>query len=179
LGDFCFYMGDLNYRLKSSFTELNNTNVRDLAISWIPTKDQLVEAMSEGYYPGYAEMPITFIPSYKMSTNEESYVNKKDQAPSYCDRCLFKNNLLMEYTSDFYRCIHNCHGSDHRPVQLGITLKNFGQPRFQDLARLVNTDVPRQGYGELTVKMVSISNFDFSKSFILSKFIIPTITDAT
>lgn len=37
--DFCFFLGDLNYRLKTSFTELNNANVRDLAVSWIPTKD--------------------------------------------------------------------------------------------------------------------------------------------
>ena len=36
VGDFNFYMGDLNYRLKTSFSELNNTNVRQVAISWIP-----------------------------------------------------------------------------------------------------------------------------------------------
>ena len=76
--DHCFFIGDLNYRLKTSFTELNNTNVRDLAVRWIPTKDQLIEALEEGHYPGYSEMPISFIPSYKMATGEESYVNKKD-----------------------------------------------------------------------------------------------------
>ena len=61
-------------------------------------------------------MPITFIPSYKMSTSEESYVNKKDQAPSYCDRVLFKKNSTHKHTSDFYICNHNAYGSDHRPV---------------------------------------------------------------
>ena len=53
--DYCFYIGDLNYRLKTTFTYLNNTNVRDAAIQMIPTEDQLVEARDEGYYPGYVE----------------------------------------------------------------------------------------------------------------------------
>ena len=52
--------------------------------------DQLVEARAEGHYPGYVEQPITFLPSYKMSSTELVYINKKEQAPSYCDRCLFK-----------------------------------------------------------------------------------------
>ncbi len=82
----------------------------------VKSHDQLIEAMAEGYYPGYAESEIDFIPSYKMSTEEESYVNKRDQAPSYCDRCLFKNNLPMKHSVDLYRCMHNVLGSDHRPV---------------------------------------------------------------
>lgn len=44
LGDYCFYLGDLNYRLKTCFDDLNNTNVDSEAISLIPTHDQLVEA---------------------------------------------------------------------------------------------------------------------------------------
>ena len=55
VADYCFYIGDLNYRLKTTFTELNNTNVRDAAIPMIPTGDQLKEAQDEGYYPGYVE----------------------------------------------------------------------------------------------------------------------------
>ena len=55
IADYSFYIGDLNYRLKTSFTELNNTNVRDAAIPMIPTGDQLMEALGEGYYPGYEE----------------------------------------------------------------------------------------------------------------------------
>ena len=59
----------------------------------IPTHDQLVEAQEQGYYPGYCEQPITFLPSYKISTSDDQYVNKKDQSPSYCDRVLFKNSM--------------------------------------------------------------------------------------
>ena len=39
VADYCFYIGDLNYRLKTTFTELNNTNVREAAIPMIPTGD--------------------------------------------------------------------------------------------------------------------------------------------
>ena len=55
IADFNFYIGDLNYRLKTTFTDLNNTNVREAAIPMIPTGDQLMEALDEGYYPGYVE----------------------------------------------------------------------------------------------------------------------------
>ena len=42
LGDINVFMGDLNYRLNSSFTEM--TNVQEQAISMIPTHDQLTIA---------------------------------------------------------------------------------------------------------------------------------------
>lgn len=113
-----------------------------------------------------------------MSTDEESYVNKNDQAPSYCDRCLFKNNLSVSHSVDVYKCMHEVYGSDHRPVQLGITLKDVLKPRFQDLNKLLNKSVPRQGYGELCIKLVELSQIDFSKSFTLRKLVVPAVTDA-
>ena len=39
-------------------------------------------------------------------------------------------------------------------------------------------DNPRQGYGEIKIGLVSITEFDFSKSMILKKFVNPLITDA-
>ena len=122
VGDFNFYLGDMNYRLMTNFKDLNNTNVREYAVQMISSHDQLKLAQSLGYFPCYEEQPIDFLPTYKMSNKEELYVNKKDQAPSYCDRILFKNNLPVNWTSDFYRSLPHIHGSDHRPVQLGITL---------------------------------------------------------
>ena len=37
--DFCFFLGDLNYRLETTFADLNNTNVKEQAILMVPTKD--------------------------------------------------------------------------------------------------------------------------------------------
>ena len=104
------------------------------------------------------------------------YINKKEQAPSYCDRCLFKPNMPCNVRYNFYRCLHEMHGSDHRPVQLGLTLENFGQPQFQELHRLLDMESPRQGYGELKISMVSISEFNFNKSSALYKFVNPLFT---
>jgi len=117
----------------------------------IPTHDQLFEAIEEGYYPSYDEPKIDFQPTYKMSTSEHLYVNKNDQAPSYCDRALFKKTKPGVHNVDFYSCMHHIHGSDHRPVQLGVTLKKFGHPTFASLPRLLDMTTPRQGYGEIKI----------------------------
>lgn len=143
VGDFCFYFGDMNYRLKTTFQALDNSNVQQQAVGMIETHDQLIEAQQTGHYPGYQEHPIDFLPSYKLSNYERQvYVNKKDQAPSYCDRVLYRNNSTQETSVDFYRCLHDFFGSDHRPVQLGLTIKGFGQRQFAELPRLLNMDEP-------------------------------------
>ena len=45
----------MNYRMKTYFSELNNSNIRDVAVQRIHELDQLYEAFSEGFYPGYVE----------------------------------------------------------------------------------------------------------------------------
>jgi hypothetical protein len=47
----------------------------------------------ENKYPEYHEFDIKFMPTYKRNKYEEGYYNKKNQAPSYTDRILFKNNI--------------------------------------------------------------------------------------
>ena len=44
------------------------------------------------------------------------------------------------------------------------------------MSRILDMQNPRQGYGEITIQLVSITNLDFDKSFILKKFINPFIT---
>ena len=53
MAEFCFFLGDLNYRLETTFADLNNTNVKEQAILMVPTKDQLKISMSQGNYPNY------------------------------------------------------------------------------------------------------------------------------
>jgi hypothetical protein len=55
--------------------------------------------------------------------DDNNYKNKKSQAPSYCDRILFKNNTPYDYVVNFYTCNDFIFGSDHRPVYLSLTLK--------------------------------------------------------
>ena len=57
-------------------------------------------------------------PTYKLSMFEpEVYVNKNNQAPSYTDRVLYKDNTAGgELKPLTYEAYHDVLGSDHRPV---------------------------------------------------------------
>jgi hypothetical protein len=48
--------------------------------------------------------------------------NKKNQAPSYTDRVLFRNNTCQKHTANKYGIMEGMLGSDHRPVYLDTTL---------------------------------------------------------
>lgn len=56
------------------------------------------------------------MPSYKRNFDNNNYKNKKDQAPSYTDRILIKNNTCNTYETKYYKCLENVFGSDHRPI---------------------------------------------------------------
>ena len=74
-------------------------------------------------YPGYEEPKINFFPTYKRHEQDNTYINKKSQAPSYCDRILFKNNTSLPHVINYYGSNDSVFGSDHRPVVLSMTLK--------------------------------------------------------
>jgi hypothetical protein len=98
--------------------------------------DQLTISKRGGYhdniyslpkYPGYIEPKIEFQPTYKRNCDDNQYKNKKNQAPSYCDRILFRNNTSYNYNIKKYECGDNVFGSDHRPISMSIHLKtSFG-----------------------------------------------------
>ena len=106
----------------------------------VPKKDQLNISRGQGNYPNYVEPAINFLPSYKMSGEIDSYIDKKNQAPSYTDRVLYKNNSSLTAEAGHYKCLHNVFGSDHRPVQLSLTIKDFKQPDFANLQKLLARD---------------------------------------
>jgi len=87
-------------------------------------------------YPGYTECDIKFLPSYKRNRFDNEYFNKKNQAPSYTDRILMKNNTSQLVTVHEYACRDEVYGSDHRPVILDLTL-GLRAPRHLDLGRLL------------------------------------------
>ena len=125
---------------------------------------------SQGNFPNYQEPKIDFLPSYKMSSEVDQYINKKDQAPSYTDRVLYKNNSSLTIQENSYKCLHNVHGSDHRPVQLSISIKDFKQPDFAEIQKLMNRDKPNQGYGQLDIEMVDIKCLNLNKISKITKF---------
>jgi len=55
LGEFNYIMGDLNYRINSTFEELNDTNI-DSVFCLIPKLEQLtLSKRNLGNYPDYQE----------------------------------------------------------------------------------------------------------------------------
>lgn len=67
--DYAVILGDLNYRLKSTF--LQHIKNVDNSKNLLAELDELYEAKSHYRYPGYKEMPIKFNPTYK----RESFSN--------------------------------------------------------------------------------------------------------
>ena len=138
--------------------------------------DQFADAQRDGNYPNYTEPGIEFLPSYKMELNKLKYKEKKNQAPSYCDRVLFKNNSSLEVIEDFYTCLHNVFGSDHRPVQRALTIKNFKQPDFADVQKLLDMNCTIQGYGQFDILIVNVTKLDLIKIGKLTKFDFSDVT---
>jgi len=62
------------------------------------------------------------MPTYKRSFTDNSYVDKKDQAHSYTDRILFRNNTSQKVEME-YTCLDNVLGSDHRPVVMDLIIQ--------------------------------------------------------
>lgn len=61
-------------------------------------------------------------------------------------------------------------GSDHRPVMRSITVHNFGQPQFADLQKLLATNNPIQGYGQIDIQLVQIRKLKLGKISKMNKF---------
>ena len=133
LAEFSFFMGDLNYRLETTFTGLDIENNKDKALAMAQTpEDQFYVAQENGFFVNYYEPKIEFLPTYKLKKDKLQYVNKNNQSPSWCDRVLFKNNSSLEVTDDFYVGRHDVFGSDHRPVQRAMTIKNLANPQYSN-----------------------------------------------
>ena len=147
VADYCYVMGDMNYRLNSTYTKLN----KDLEQTRNVELDQLHQSFKKGNYPCYQEPHKNFLHTYKLDKKKpHTYVNKKDQAHSYCDRVLCRPNTCDTLAVKSYEAFHEVLGSDHRPVCLhqNLTLKNL---KFLDLSK-------EGSIGILQVKMIAFKD---------------------
>lgn len=93
-------------------------------------------------------MPIRFMPTYKREIDSNTYVNKKDQCPSYTDRILIKNNSQCQLAIKEYGCYENYWGSDHRPVYTHVNVVTQPQ-HYVDPVSLLSPKSQELGHGEL------------------------------
>ena len=49
---------------------------------------------------------------------------------------MYKNSTELDTEVLSYECLHEVYGSDHRPVTLALSVKNFTRPKYYELARL-------------------------------------------
>lgn len=73
--DFTYILGDMNYRINSTFSLLT----KNIELSRAEEMDQLYLSFRKGNYPGYKEPKKNFLPTYKLDKKKkEVYVNKKE-----------------------------------------------------------------------------------------------------
>ncbi|KAI3799470.1 hypothetical protein L1987_34768 [Smallanthus sonchifolius] len=102
LGNKIIWLGDLNYRLSSTFDDLHEIIQRN---DWqaLLEKDQLkIEQKAGRIFEGWEEGKIWFAPTYKYITNSDRYVaqtctpKEKRRTPAWCDRILWKGEGLKQ-----------------------------------------------------------------------------------
>lgn len=120
--DALFWMGDLNYRI-----DLSDSDVRTILASkhWtnrletLYKYDQLRTAISNRRaFEPFSEFPITHVPTYRFSsgvlTDEMGYDTKR--RPAWCDRILYLDSPAAAVHQYWYNGYPNITFSDHRPV---------------------------------------------------------------
>ena len=96
-----------------------------------------------------------------MAKGRLEYINKKNQGPSYCDRVLYRNNSCLQINEDYYNCLDTVYGSDHRPVALCLTVKDFFEPgNFCEIDRLFDVNNPHLGHLSNPHEPSKTINFD-------------------
>lgn len=114
--DYKFLLGDLNFRIDSSSTEIHALISRQ-QFEQLTKSDQLCQALAQGTLPGYQEGLLNFPPTYKFHKLNGNY--NTSRLPAWCDRILFSGNpdLLSYYSVD-------TKGSDHKPVVANFFIKS-------------------------------------------------------
>lgn len=117
--EFCFFSGDMNYRL-SMHRQLAISAIQDQDYAKLIEADQLTQQLKKN--PGhrlraFQEDTIAFAPTYKFDVGTDQYdSSEKRRVPAWCDRIFYRGGKRITpvtYTSLTVRV------SDHRPV-MGI-----------------------------------------------------------
>mmetsp|Transcript_13849 Transcript_13849/g.28030 ORF Transcript_13849/g.28030 Transcript_13849/m.28030 type:complete len:720 (-) Transcript_13849:154-2313(-) len=137
--DYCFWVGDLNYRLNA--TDLNDVYKRIRTkppdMSYLLNSDQLITERSAGRaFVGFHEQDLTFLPTYKYLPGTPDYDDREEgkrRMPAWCDRVQWYQHPKYEglkVTPQFYkRAELRC--SDHKPVMAKFTTVAMMSPTKQ------------------------------------------------
>ena len=129
--DHLVVFGDLNFRVDLDFAPAEElvatsrkhgfgTAERQAQLDTLLASDQLMREKAAGRaFPGFSEASIHFEPTYKFKPNTAPRVlsNKRNQAASYCDRVLYKQQTeRARMTQLSYGATPWLNMADHTPV---------------------------------------------------------------
>ena len=127
--DFCFFIGDLNYRINGSKEDVEVLITHEL-FPILLSGDQLSKELRENtVFSGFVEGSIGFPPTYRFDCGTHRYdTSKKQRIPAWTDRIIYKkkDDSLVQKS---YGCISSCTQSDHKPVFSQFLLKYNYIPR--------------------------------------------------
>ena len=93
-------------------------------------------------YHDYEEAKVNFLPTYKRGRMLNQYQDKKNQAPSYTDRILVRNNTNQDHEVKRYDVLDDVYGSDHRPVVLDFKIRVVNE-QFLNEVSLIDTKMAK------------------------------------
>jgi phosphatidylinositol-bisphosphatase len=124
------FFGDFNYRIAET---VSTERCFELAkeggeneLEYLVKSDQLnIERSAGRSFQGFVEGPLTFRPTYKFQQGTSHYeqrAEKKLRAPAWCDRILWRTNMLSGINGEqhlrqiYYGSVDSLISSDHKPV---------------------------------------------------------------
>ncbi|KAJ9545814.1 hypothetical protein OSB04_025521 [Centaurea solstitialis] len=145
--DRIIWLGDLNYRLNSSYErtcDLISKNDWEKLLEY----DQLVRELKKGRaFDGWVEGVLDFPPTYKYEQNSEKYCGEDPKVgrrtPAWCDRILSFGRGIRQLS---YRRTEN-KLSDHRPVTATymIEVEVFSPRKLQKALTITNAEIENDG----------------------------------
>jgi len=117
--DFCFFMGDLNYRIdkieEARFMELLN----DANFEALHVHDQLL--LNTSAFQGFSEGHLAFPPTFRYVVGTDRYDIDQRHIPSWTDRILYSTQSDCRVIN--YDSYDNISESSHRPVWAAFELR--------------------------------------------------------
>jgi inositol polyphosphate 5-phosphatase INPP5B/F len=124
------FFGDFNYRIAETVSTERCFELAkeggDNELEYLVKSDQLnIERAAGRSFQGFIEGPLTFRPTYKYqqgTSNYEQRAEKKLRAPAWCDRILWRTNMLSGINGEqhlrqlYYGSVDSLVSSDHKPV---------------------------------------------------------------
>ncbi|ETO21252.1 hypothetical protein RFI_15953, partial [Reticulomyxa filosa] len=161
------FFGDMNYRVGKEFDKVCDLIKKEKWIDIVQYDQLAFQMQKKQVFDGFKEGMIDFAPTYRWERDENVISNKREQAPSYCDRILYTS---LDDTYDLrqyvYKNAPNAFGSDHRPVWSVFTFVPR-MPYFTNAThfQMIGDDNPNT-VNEIIIESTRIDLVDLKASFV-------------